>query len=102
MEKYGITETGKIKGGGCNTGIPCKHFFAVIDSYHEALSPMVAIFPTYRAAEECMAGRIKEDRQKGNRYSYYIAPVMAGWDMAADEPGIADKTVPGDGRKQGL
>ena len=52
--------------------------FAVIDSYHEALFPMVAIFPTYRAAEECMAGRIKGDRQKGNRYSYYIAPVMAG------------------------
>ncbi len=81
MEKYGIKETGETERGGSNTGQPCKQYFAVIDSYHEELSLPVAIFPTYEAAEECMAGRVKEDRQKGNCYGYYITSVAVGWDM---------------------
>lgn len=76
-----LEERGKTGGGGSNTGMPCKRFFAVIDSYHEALSTIVAIFPTYRAAEEYMAGRVREDRQKGNCYNYYISSVTVKWDM---------------------
>jgi len=67
-----------------------KNIHAVIDNYHEGAFPVIAICPTHEAAEEYIADRIKEDKQKGNNYDYDIAEVAVGWDMStAAEPAQA-------------
>lgn len=60
-----------------------KNIHAVIDNYHEGAFPVIAICPTHEAAEEYIADRIKEDRQKSNNYDYDIIEIAIGWDMAA-------------------
>lgn len=61
-----------------------KNIHAVTDNYHKGAFSVIALCPTHEAAEEYIADRIKEDKQKGNNYDYDITEIAIGWDMAEE------------------
>ena len=59
-----------------------KNAYAIIDYYHEDILPVIAVCSTHKIAEKYISNKIKEDRQKGNNYSYDITKIACGCDMA--------------------
>ena len=55
-----------------------KKRYAVIDNYHEDGFPVIAVCETYKAAEDYIGEKIRQDWLIGNCYDYGIVDLEIG------------------------